>query len=637
MARVPSALVVDSDIKGLEALVYGFQGANWRITACPAPESAAFLVKASGAELVVVAAREGHDRVLGLLRQLRANAESRALPVLVLGPPTLRAALGDLGPVDLLPLPVFVRDVLTASRLLLGLAAVQKPGDEGHVQGSLADFGLLSLVRTLTGLKRAGVLHIDHGARRGEITFAEGEVAGAQLGALQGAPALHHMLLWDDEAQVDLRFRPVARRAGNQRPEQLLDEAERFLRDYGHAMKDVGPASTVYQRDEVKLSKAARDVPAEVTPVLRLFDGQKSMGMVLDESPFRVFDTLRIINRLVYLGVLVRREPKPITPENQPLQHFWSTARIMGVDSALATPADSPAPAKIDNRIGSASRRKGQRRVSNQTLDLGAPLLDAPAAPTEPTDRRDADRRDGQLIPGRDRPMVNAQNALQPAAPTNQEEQSRHPVTPQSATAPAPPAESGKGLGAVKVAGTLSVAAQRPGSRAKAHGGISVAFDPSLQADMAAMEQTPPLVEAKRPETKATDAGADSHAAGVIAGPASHRAPAKAPAGMSVDPGLLAELEVLEKAEQALPALRAPAAGSAHGAAATENPASTSAQPTAKATGEQHKRRPTGGFSAIEADFFARESELYKQDDSNFADLDDPASNPKGPRKPAKR
>src|SRR5512133_697710 len=102
MARTFAALLVDSDLKGLEALVYGFQGADWRITACPGPDTAAFLVKASAADIVVVASRDPHDRTLGLVRQLRAQDETRTLPLLVLGPASLRTGVLECGPVDFL-------------------------------------------------------------------------------------------------------------------------------------------------------------------------------------------------------------------------------------------------------------------------------------------------------------------------------------------------------------------------------------------------------------------------------------------------------------------------------------------------------------------------------------------------------
>jgi len=86
MPSTHAALIVDADPKGLEALVYGFQGAEWRLTACPSPETASLLVKASGAEIVVIAARAEHERVQSLVRQLRAKEPLRVLPILVLGP-----------------------------------------------------------------------------------------------------------------------------------------------------------------------------------------------------------------------------------------------------------------------------------------------------------------------------------------------------------------------------------------------------------------------------------------------------------------------------------------------------------------------------------------------------------------------
>ena len=97
-----AVLIVDADPKGLESLVYGFQGADWRMTACPSPETASLLVKASGAQIVVVATRSEHERTHTLVRQLRGKELFRTVPVLVLGPEELRQPLKEHGEVDLL-------------------------------------------------------------------------------------------------------------------------------------------------------------------------------------------------------------------------------------------------------------------------------------------------------------------------------------------------------------------------------------------------------------------------------------------------------------------------------------------------------------------------------------------------------
>ena len=125
-------------------------------------------------------------------------------------------------------------------------------------------------------------------------------------------PPIHHLLLWED-AKIELRLRAVARRAQfNRRFDQIMDEAERFVRDYNHAIQGIGPASSVYEKNDDRLAKAT--VPSDVTPVLRLCDGRRSLTDIIDESPFRVFDTVRILTRLVDVGVVgpaeaTRRKP----------------------------------------------------------------------------------------------------------------------------------------------------------------------------------------------------------------------------------------------------------------------------------------------------------------------------------------
>lgn len=511
MARTSAALLVDSDLKGLESLVYGFQGVDWRSTACPAPETATFLVKASGADILVIAAREPYDKTLTLLRQLRSSEETRGLPLLVMGPASLRADVLDCGSIDFLPTPVFVRDAITASRILvsLGNRDSHAPGSEAGIDGTVAEFGLFSIIRVMTGLTRSGVLQVERANSRGEILFSEGEIAGAQVGSLQGPPAVHHLLLWED-AKIELRLRAVVRRAQfNRRFDQIMEEAERFLRDYNHSIQGIGPASSVYEKNDDRLAKAT--VPSDVTPVLRLCDGRRSLTDIIDESPFRVFDTVRILTRLVDVGVVARRKPADgTTAPTPPLQKFWETARIASPeDSAAPASPHRPTPARVaqvDTRVGDVNRRKTQRRASAETPVLGTPILSMEAAtvrlPGVPNAaplaapvaqapeagkarasgtierRATSDRR--QMEPdGRKRPSVSIDLALVEA------------VVSQAPTAapvetPAAPAEPPTRTG--RVTGTMQVAPSSSYRRSAAHpqragGGISVEIDPALASD----------------------------------------------------------------------------------------------------------------------------------------------------------
>lgn len=421
MSSSHAALIVDADPKGLEALVYGFQGADWRITACPTPDTASLLVKASGASIVVIASRSEHEKAHALIRQIRAKETFRTLPLLVLGPEELRKPLKDGGDVDLLPLPAFVRDVLTASQLLVeaGAAAARKPGEEPCLDMPIEAMTTRSLIRTLCGLARSGLLQLERKGRHGELLFHEGELTAAQVGQLQAMAAVQHVLIWDEGA-LKLRLRPVARRGQlHQTAQEFLDEFDRFQRDFAHAMKNIGPSATVYAKNEERLLHSANAVPAEVTPVVRLCDGQRTLSDIIDECPFRVLDTVRILGRLVDLAILVRRDPKPESGSKAarpPLEEFWETAQIVGTDPPRAirprtddigeTPTPPPVlvtpPAAQTSTPAVAGQvnARSQGHTHKKTLEIVPPAALTPAVEPRP-----ATQPTGETAPTRPAPQ----------------------------------------------------------------------------------------------------------------------------------------------------------------------------------------------------------------------------------------
>ena len=99
--------------------------------------------------------------------------------------------------------------------------------------------------------------------------------------------------------------------------QEILDECERFLRDFAHAARDLGPPSTIYQPVPEPRPTVTGLQPNQMAPLLRLFDGKHGLSDVVEESPFRIFDTIRMIRRLVEGGVLstrVARRPSAASP-----------------------------------------------------------------------------------------------------------------------------------------------------------------------------------------------------------------------------------------------------------------------------------------------------------------------------------
>jgi hypothetical protein len=675
MSSAHAALIVDADPKGLEALVYGFQGADWRITACPAPETASLLIKASAAELLVIASRSDHDKANALIGQIREKEASRALPILLLGPPELRAEIKDRADVHLLALPAHVYDVLTASQLLIAAAALatQRPGEELRFATTITTKTTISLVRTMIGLGWSGQLQLRRKGRQGELLFHMGEVTGAQVGQLQGMAAAQHLLVWND-GEVELHLRPVARRGQlHQTAVEFLEEFERFQRDFGHAIKDIGPLGVAYTHSDEQLEHSAGMIPAEVTPVVRLCDGQRTLADIIDQSPFRVLDTVRIVGRLVEVGVATRREPGPERTANPPrsqLDEFWETAQIVGTPGTsrsrqATTPVPTQPAAASDQANGASVLQAAAPRPQRRTLEIGTP---------QPTDATTAPARAGEVA-----------SSQRPASPPIVEQPP--PSSRQSAVETAP-----MHVGAVQdapVAGSGAPAVAAP-HNTRASGAIEVGKRGARHTQTAphgtkdrpsvVVEGTPPQPAVPAPSV-APAVGTSQTSAGALASPAradlrtdappalvageiqvapSRKTSRQAPARVSIqlDTSLAAEPAGSSASSQSQPAIndepdksrvtgemhvipsgrnaRAPVkaervSGSFQidpsltaEASRAPTPATAPQAPSQSPAEGGPVRHPSGGFSAVESDFFDREADLYKEEKTeSFADLDD--------------
>jgi hypothetical protein len=232
------------------------------------------------------------------------------MPILALGDVAQQTNARAAGAADFLRTPTYIRDVVNAAKLCAY-------GDDG--EGLLSEHhGLFYLLRAMAATGRSCVLRLARGSQRAEIRFKDGKVSSANVRALQNLPALHHLLLWE-EARVSIANGPVAK--PNQFPlssQEVLDECERFMRDFAHAARDLGPPSTIYRPADEPRPAVAGMQPNQMVPLLRLFDGRRGLADVVEDSPFRIFDTIRMIRRLVEGGVLTTRTARrPSGPQQR--------------------------------------------------------------------------------------------------------------------------------------------------------------------------------------------------------------------------------------------------------------------------------------------------------------------------------
>lgn len=578
MVELSHLLLFDSDPSGLDTLTYGFEKDGHSTTGTTDAAKARELILSGKPSLFLVRIRPPEAPGLDLIRTAGAAGPARHVPCVGMGPAETRDKALAAGAVAFLSAPLFVRDAINACRLVAaGHTSGNAPSADGEIATHLASFhGLYYLIRALAVMGRSAALDLRTARQRGDARFVDGALASAELASLQGFPALHQLLLWQD-ADLKLRFGNVVQR-GRQfslPATELVDECERFLRDFVHEIRDLGSAHTIYAAPPAAKTAAGAPV-ADVTPVFRLCDGQRSLATVLEESPFRIFDTLKILKRLRDVGAIEAR------PDTLPASPSAGDRDALGLGAAwLQRPAPSLGAELDPDRTPPPSlKRLTPSRMSGaaapvRSSDLPGTPTPEPAVVAGPAKATPMVAR-GEIVVQQSRPRVLNTVAGKSHEPSVLVEDMTGPVSPQA------PASAPTGSSTPSSAAPASAAA-------------------------------PALPRAWPPASVAQPVPGDPPA------PVGPPAPAAVAAAVG----------------SANPAAKSEGAPEAR----SEPPAAQPPGDSVNGVGQPRPRgSASGNFDALETDFFAREADLYRREAvETFDDLDHPRGNGGGAGNPKKR
>lgn len=638
MAKLSHVMLYDPDPSGLETLSYVFEREGCKVVGTSEGAKVAALVQAEVPPLALVALRDPEQAAVELIREITANPRTRNVACVAIGPARWRGPAIEAGAFGLLASPVFLRDVLDASKLVAAATVPgSRPSPDTEVTLKLSELGgVYYLIRALAASGRSAAVELGRSARRGELRFIDGELSSVQVGALSGMAALHQALLWDD-AELRLKFRNVVRRAGqlSLKSEELIEECDRFLRDFAHDVRDLGVAGTIYRPSSE--ARPTSSLPSEVVPLLRLFDGSRSLAQILEESPFRVFDTLRIVHQFA-AAEAIRADAVPAPkPSTTPPGPAALAAWFQHAPAAPVQPAPVAARPPEEDRPTPPPEPLAQRELSGRGPQR-------PSAPFVPLDQSGATASDGLGIPRaakrtltrRDYPIRN------------------HPTEP--AKAPGEPAKPTAGFARPAAASpTPAAEANTPAMELikPALGAVPVMVIPESDQADEEMQATPPPVLSGAPGEERPRAPSSSIARGEI------QVAAPLPLSKKIEkspkpvaPSVLVELGAVPQPRLPAPIVEAPIPlPPAVVAAATPvtpvpaNPADSAVAPVpgkgpvlrkktpvpAGAEPAHRTRTPSTGFSAMESDFFEREAELYKRESvETFDDLESGTSGQRG-------
>jgi DNA-binding response OmpR family regulator len=357
-------LLVDADPRSVRVLEVSLKKAGYSVTTAEDGLDALAKVEVSSPDLVLSDTRLPNLDGYAFVQKLKARPEWASIPVVFL---TSQKSVEDkirgleLGVEDYLTKPIFVRELLARVNLLLArrtqenIATRSAPGGRTRFSGSIQDMAVVDLLQTFEVSRKSGVVHLSTGTQKAQIYFRDGKIVDAGVSRLRGEEAVYRTLIWN-EAEFEVEFFPVKNEdVMGTSTQGILMEGMRRVDEWGRLMEQLPPLGTLFEIDHGELLERLSEIPDELNGILRLFDGQRTLLQVVDESPFEDLSTLSTISKLYFEGLLVARgevptrlddDPHPSDPELAAARAIPETLMVPGSDS-LRPPPLAPAGAEV--------------------------------------------------------------------------------------------------------------------------------------------------------------------------------------------------------------------------------------------------------------------------------------------------
>jgi CheY-like chemotaxis protein len=358
-------LLVDADPRSVRVLEVSLKKAGYSVTTATDGLDALAKIESLTPDLVLSDTRLPKLDGYTLVRKLKERPEWASIPIVFL---TSQKSIEDkirgleLGVEDYLTKPIFVRELIARVNLLLARRTQENItanrtslAGRTRFSGSTQDMAVVDLLQTFEVSRKSGVCHLHGGTHDAHIYFRDGKVVDAELGRLRGEEAIYRTLIWN-EAAFEVEFKTIANEdviGGS--TQAILMEGMRRVDEWGRLCEQLPPLTTVFEIDHQQLLERLNEIPDELNGILRLFDAERTLSQVVDDSPFEDLSTLSTITKLYFEGLLVLKPeaPEPAVDEVVPTamerdsgqNHISSSGKMAVVPGADPTTLRPPPPA----------------------------------------------------------------------------------------------------------------------------------------------------------------------------------------------------------------------------------------------------------------------------------------------------
>ncbi len=335
-----SLLLVDGDPRSLRVLEVSLKKAGFNVTTAVHGTDALEKIALALPDLILSETKLDSVDGFDLCQRLKANSAWQAIPFVFLTAQTeiehkIRGL--ELGCDDYLTKPIYIKEIVTRVRILLQKQQrsriEQKREGRTRFAGRLSDMAVVDLIQTIELSRKSGVIQFhgeNHDASTGQpvmaaIYFRDGKLIDAEMGSLQGEDAVYRLLTWND-GEFEVVFRTVRRRdVIEMNTQALLMEGMRRLDEWGRLLEQLPNLEARFEVDVKELGSRLGEIPDEHNAILRLFDGRRTLMEVIDAATFGDLETLEVIAKLYFEGLLFEVSPPPPMPRSKGQTGEWSS------------------------------------------------------------------------------------------------------------------------------------------------------------------------------------------------------------------------------------------------------------------------------------------------------------------------
>lgn len=310
-SRKPLVLVVDPDVSARSVLEVVLVRDGFDVWSTGLGSEGLSLIAKRVPDVIVLESDLGEEGGLSFVSEVRSHPKTNTVPVVLLArrdDENVAKLAEVVGIDDYVQKPAFARDISALVRLELAKAHGGR-----EITFQTGQVSPAHVLRALLSCPRTGRLVLADG--RGYVAFHQGQIIDARFGKSWGIEALVRSLVLTHGAW-SLVLEPGEASGGFQcSVREFVQVVLPRIHEWEHVLLRSVPLEARLGVDFFRLSKSLATMPQEVSRIVQLFDGQRTVRQVLLDSQFDELLTLEVATRLYLLGVVL-----PIKDEtNQPL------------------------------------------------------------------------------------------------------------------------------------------------------------------------------------------------------------------------------------------------------------------------------------------------------------------------------